>query len=112
MPRRVWAAFLAALVLGAGLGALAGFVATSRWLAQPLARLNLMTPVFVLDRAAVLRALPPEASREAIEHALAALRTRAERLAAEGYLVLDGNLVVAAPEDVRIRAGGDARETR
>ena len=72
-------------------------------LQAPLEKLNLVTPVFVLDRSAVIKSLPPVANRETIARAMDALREKADRLAASGYLVIDSGLVVAAPEDVYVR---------
>jgi hypothetical protein len=92
-----------ALVLAGLLGGGAGFWAASIHLAEPLARLNTLTPVVVLDRAAVLRALPPTASADMIQQTLATLRASADRLAAAGYVVLDAGSVVAAPEDSHVR---------
>lgn len=85
------------------IGSLAGFWLTSQSFNARLEKLNLMTPVFVLDRSAVIRNLPPDASRETIDRALATLREQADKLAASGYLVIDAGLVVAAPEDVYVR---------
>lgn len=85
------------------LGGGAGFLAARHQLAEPLARLNTLTPVVVLDRAAVIRALPPTASAELIQQSLATLKASADRLAAAGYVVLDAGSVVAAPEDSHVR---------
>jgi hypothetical protein len=85
------------------IGSLAGYLTTSRILQSPLEKLNLVTPVFVLDRSTVIKSLPPDASRETIDRAMAALREKADRLAGSGYLVIDAGLVVAAPEDIYVR---------
>jgi hypothetical protein len=95
--------WMVALIVSTVLGSLAGYLVTSRTLTAPLERLTLVTPVFVLDKAAVIQSLPPEASPETIERAMSAWRAKAERLAASGYLILDASLVVAAPEDVYVR---------
>ena len=87
-------------------GSLAGFWLTTHSLHARLEKLDLTTPVFVLDRSAVIKSLPPDASPDTIARAMAALRDKAARLAASGYLVIDFGLVVAAPEDVYVR---DAR---
>ena len=85
------------------IGSLAGYLTTSRTLQSPLEKLNLVTPVFVLDRSAVIKELSPDATPETIARAMAALREKADRLAASGYLVIDAGLVVAAPEDIYVR---------
>ena len=85
------------------IGSLAGYLTTSRTLQAPLEKLNLVTPVFVLDRSAVIKELSPDATPETIARAMAALREKADRLAASGYLVIDAGLVVAAPEDIYVR---------
>lgn len=110
MAGRAFRWWFLAIVIGTALGGFAGFVATSRLLAAPLERLSLVTPVVVLDRAAALRSLPPDAPREAIEQVLSTLRAKADRLAASGYLVLDAGLVVAAPEDVVVGGGREDRD--
>jgi len=85
------------------IGSLAGYLTTSRTLQAPLEKLNLVTPVFVLDRSVVIKSLPPDASRETVDQAMIALREKANRMAASGYLVIDSGLVVAAPEDIYVR---------
>lgn len=91
------------VALAGAMGGGAGALVAARRVADPLARLNTLTPVVVLDRAAVIRALPPTAPPEAIQQALATLKATAERLAASGYLVLDAGSIVAAPEDIRVK---------
>jgi hypothetical protein len=85
------------------LGSIAGYLATSRMLEEPLHKLSLTTPVFVLDRAAWAKAIPPDASPEAIDKAMDEWRQKADKLARAGYLVIDSGLVVAAPEEVYVR---------
>ena len=85
------------------IGSLAGYLTTSRTLQAPLEKLNLVTPLFVLDRSTVIKSLPPDARPETIDQAMNALREKADRLAASGYLVIDAGLVVAAPEDIYVR---------
>lgn len=76
----------------------------SRVLAEPLQKLSLTTPVFVLDRAHWVKAIPPDATPEVIAKAMDAWRQKADQLARAGYLVLDSGMVVAAPEDVYVRS--------
>jgi len=85
------------------IGSLAGFWLTSQSFHARLEKLDLVTPVFVLDRSVVIRNLPPDASRETVDRSMSALREKANRLAASGYLVIDSGLVIAAPEDVYVR---------
>lgn len=105
MPARstFWAVGLLASWI---VGSLAGFWMTTHSLHTRLAKLDLTTPVFVLDRSAVIKSLPPDASPDTIARAMAAMRDKADRLAASGYLVIDAGWVLAAPEDVYVR---DAR---
>lgn len=100
-PKTVW--FIAALLF-AGLSALGGYYATSRPLAEPLHKLSMTTPVLVLDRAALVKSLPPEAPPEVIRKAMDEWRQKAEQLARAGYLVIESGMVVAAPEDVYVRS--------
>jgi hypothetical protein len=82
---------------------LGGFYLTQKLLEEPLAKLGLTTPVFILDRAAWVRSLPADASQEAVNKAMEDWREKAGQLANAGYLVIDSGLVVAAPEDVYVR---------
>lgn len=102
MPRKVtW--MLAMVVIAAVCGALAGTLTVRQALTEPLERLALTTPVFVLDRAAVIKSLPPSASEAEIHRTVAALREQASRLGDAGYLVIDATAVLAAPEDLYVR---------
>ena len=96
-------AWFAAVLLSSALGSIGGFYGTKMELEEPLDKLGLTTPVFVLDRAAWLRPLPADASQEAINKAMDDWREKAGQLAKAGYLVIDSGLVVAAPEDVYVR---------
>ncbi|MFZ2449248.1 MAG: hypothetical protein WAW36_01865 [Methylovulum miyakonense] len=93
---------LAALVLGMAGGSLAAYL----MLKTPLARLNLTTPVFVLDRARLIQSLPPDASQEQMSQTVEAWTTLGRKLSAAGYLVIDSTAVVAAPADVYVRPEG------
>jgi hypothetical protein len=92
-----------AVLLFSALSALGGYYATRRALMEPLHKLSMTTPVLVLDRAALIKSLPPEAPPELIRKAMDAWRQKAEQLARAGYLVIDSGMVVAAPEDVYVR---------
>ncbi len=96
-------AWLAAVLLSSILGAIGGFYASQQALKEPLAKLGLTTPVFILDRAAWVRSLPTDASQETINKAMEDWREKAGQLAKAGYLVIDSGMVVAAPEDVYVR---------
>ncbi len=97
-------AWLIAVLLSSGLGSLGGYLATSRMLEEPLQKLSLTTPVFVLDRTHWVKAIPPDATPEVIAKAMDEWRQKADRLARAGYLVIDSGMVVAAPEDVYVHA--------
>lgn len=90
---------LAALVLGIAGGSLAAYL----MLKTPLARLSLTTPVFVLDRARLIQALPPDATQEQMIQTVDGWKNLGRKLSAAGYLVIDSTAVVAAPEDVYVR---------
>ncbi len=102
MPSKT--AWLIAVLLSSGLGSLGGYLATSRTLEEPLQKLSLTTPVFVLDRARWVKAIPPDATPEVVTKAMDAWRQKADQLAGAGYLVLDSGMVVAAPEDVYVHS--------
>jgi hypothetical protein len=99
-PNAIW---FVAILLFSALSSLGGYYATSRALAEPLHKLSMTTPVLVLDRAALVKSLPPEAPPELILKAMDEWRQKAEQLARAGYLVIDSGMVVAAPEDVYVR---------
>ncbi|WP_026608649.1 hypothetical protein [Methylocaldum szegediense] len=90
-------------VIAAVFGTLASIVTVRLTLTVPLERLALTTPVFVLDRAAVIKALPPSASETDIHRTVATLREKAERLGEAGYVVIDGTAVLAAPKDLYVQ---------
>jgi hypothetical protein len=98
--KTVW---FASIILSSALGSLGGFYASQQALKEPLTKLGLTTPIFILDRAAWVRSLPADAPQEAINRAMEDWRQQAEQLAKAGYLVIDSGMVVAAPEDVYVR---------
>ena len=100
-PNTAW---LIAVLLSSALGSLGGYLVTSRMLEEPLQKLSLTTPVFILDRAHWVKAIPPEATPEVMAKAMDEWRQKADQLARAGYLVLDSGMVVAAPEDVYVRS--------
>jgi len=65
-------------------------------------RLTLMTPIVVVDRAAVLKSLPINASPEIRDQVTQNLKDLTSRYSQEGFLVLDGSWVLGAPEDVYV----------
>lgn len=97
-----WAIALIALVLGMAGGTLAAVL----MLKAPLQRLSLMTPVFVLDRARLIQALPPNATAAQMANTVDNWKQLAAKLSAAGYLVIDASAVIAAPEDVYVRTEG------
>jgi uncharacterized protein (DUF2384 family) len=97
-------AWLTAVLVSSLLGSLGGYLATSRTLEEPLQKLSLTTPVFVLDRVHWVKAIPPDATPEVMAKAMNEWRHKADQLARAGYLVLDSGMVVAAPEDVYVHA--------
>lgn len=95
---------LGALLAATVLGMLGGYLAASWKLREPLERLNLTTPVFVLDRGGMIRALPPDASPAQMAKMVEDWKNLANKLSAAGYLVIDSTAVVAAPEDLYVGA--------
>ncbi|WGS88656.1 hypothetical protein [Methylomonas sp. UP202] len=94
-------------LLAVALAAIALSVSSSYWLVRhslsaELDKLNLLTPVFVIDRTGWMRGLPKDASQGAIEQAMQAWQAKVAKLAASGFVVVDANLVVGAPEDVYV----------
>ena len=73
----------------------------SLWRVHQIAnRIALTTPVLILDRSAHLHALPEGSAPETRQQLLLELKQRADRYAREGYLVIDGGWVLAAPEEL------------
>jgi hypothetical protein len=80
--------------------ALAGGYLGAEIAARPLREaIDIRPPVLIIDVAAALEGVAPEAVGEAITD----LGTTAKRLADGGVLVLDAQAVLAAPEDVYVR---------
>jgi hypothetical protein len=88
------------------LGLMGGTVAATQMLKEPLQRLNLITPVFVLDRARLIQAIPPNATPEQMARTVEDWQRLATKLSNAGYLVLDSTAVVAAPDDTYVRPEG------
>lgn len=85
----------------ASFGCLSGFT-TLVELRHLEARLTLMTPIVVIDRAAILKGLPVSGDTEERERVTQNLKELAARYAEEGFLVMDGGWVLGAPEDVYV----------
>ena len=102
-PKSQW---LSTTLIAACLGGIGGWLAAQQQLQQPLARLNLVTPVFVLDRAKLIQSIPPNASQEHMAKIVEDWQGQAKKLSDAGYLVIDSTSVVAAPEDVYVRHTG------
>ena len=95
------------VVLGLA-GALAAGALAGWWVSRDLrAELALRPPALVLDLAAAVRSVPPEAVNELLARQLASAR----QLAAGGFLVLDAQAVLAAPPELTVIAPGVAGET-
>lgn len=97
---------LSNVLIAACLGSIGGWLAAHQQLQQPLARLNLVTPVFVLDRAELIQSIPPIASQEHMARIVDDWQSQAKKLSDAGYLVIDATAVVAAPDDVYVRQVG------
>jgi hypothetical protein len=88
------------------LGLMGGTIAATQLLKAPLQRLNLITPVFVLDRARMIQAIPPNATPEQMARTVEDWQRLAAKLSEAGYLVMDSTAVVAAPDDTYVRPEG------
>jgi hypothetical protein len=88
------------------LGFLGGAFAATQMLKEPLQRLNLITPVFVLDRTRLIQTMPPNATPEQMARTVEDWQRLATKLSDAGYLVLDSTAVVAAPDDTYVRPEG------
>jgi hypothetical protein len=88
------------------LGLVGGTIAATQMLKEPLQRLNLVTPVFVLDRARLIQVIPPNATPEQMARTVEDWQRLAAKLSDAGYLVLDSTAVVAAPDDTYVRPEG------
>lgn len=98
--------WLGIILLAALVGLLSGTLSAYQMLKAPLQRLNLTTPVFVLDRSRLIQALPPNATQEQMARTVDDWQRLATKLSAAGYLVIDSTAVIAAPTDVYVRAEG------
>lgn len=98
--------WLSIILIASSLGCLGGWFAAHQQLQQPLARLNLVTPVFVLDRAKLIQAIPPNATQEQMSKIVDDWQSQARKLSDAGYLVIDSTSVVAAPGDLYIQSQG------
>ena len=98
--------WLGIILLAALVGLLSGTLSAYQMLKVPLQRLNLTSPVFVLDRSRLIQALPPNATQEQMARTVDDWQRLATKLSAAGYLVIDSTAVIAAPTDVYVRAEG------
>ncbi|BBL57513.1 hypothetical protein [Methylomonas koyamae] len=99
-PKSQW---LSTVLISLFLGSIGGWLAAQQQLQQPLARLNLVTPVFVLDRGKLIQSIPPNASQEQMAKIVDDWQGQAKKLSDAGYLVIDSTAVVAAPADVYVQ---------
>ena len=95
--KTVW---FATVILSSALGSLGGFYASQQALKEPLAKLGLTTPVFILDRAAWVRSLPADASQEVVNRAMEDWREKAGQLAKAGYLVPERKVLLPLQNNV------------
>ena len=98
--------WLGITLLAAVVGLLSGTLSAYQLLKVPLQHLSMTTPVFVMDRARLIRALPPNATPEQMAQAVENWQRLAFKLSNAGYLVLDSTAVIAAPDDVYVRTEG------
>ncbi len=98
--------WLSGVLIAASLGTVGGWFAAHQQLQQPIARLNLVTPVLVLDRARLIQSIPPNATQEQMTKMVDDWQGQAKKLSDAGYLVIDSTAVVAAPIDLYIQTHG------
>lgn len=98
--------WLSMVLIATSLGTVGGWFAAHQQLQQPIARLNLVTPVFILDRAKLIQAIPPNATQEQMAKIVDDWQGQAKKLSDAGYLVIDSTAVVAGPSDLYIQAQG------
>ena len=95
---------LLTFLFGAGSGAAGGYYTALRTIqAELLSR----PPVAVIDMATVIAGTPDqpgEAAGARTNRVLLALRAKAGKLAQAGYVVLDAQAVIEAPEDLYVPA--------
>ena len=104
--KSTWLPWLVMGLLAFIVGLTGGALAANQLLNAPLQRLSLTTPVFVLDRTRLIRALPPNATPEQMAQTVEDWQRLAIKLSTAGYLVLDSTAVIAAPDDVYVRTEG------
>ena len=97
-----WRLVLAVVIAAGGAGYLGAYLA-QRHLRSELA---LRPPVILFDLAEAVKGGEPAGLDVRLERA----RSRAHRLAAGGFLVLDAQAVIAAPPELFLAAEGDAAE--
>lgn len=98
--------WLSMVLIAASLGTVGGWLAAHQQLQQPIARLSLVTPVFVMDRAKLIQSIPPNATQEQMAKIVDDWQSQARKLSNAGYLVIDSTAVVAAPSDLYIQSQG------
>lgn len=98
--------WLSIILIASSLGTVGGWFAAQQQLQQPLARLNLVTPVFLLDRAKLIQSIPPNATQEQMAKIVDDWQGQAKKLSDAGYLVMDSTAVVAAPSDLYVQVQG------
>lgn len=98
--------WLSMVLITASLGTVGGWLAAHQQLQQPIERLNLVTPVFVLDRTKLIQSIPPNATQEQMAKIVDDWQGRAKKLSDAGYLVIDSTAVVTAPGDLYIQVQG------
>ncbi|MFA5920775.1 MAG: hypothetical protein WC856_05735 [Methylococcaceae bacterium] len=100
------AQWLGITLLASVVGLLSGTLSAYQLLKVPLQHLSLTTPVFVLDRARLIQAIPPNATPDQMAQTVEDWKRVATKLSTAGYLVIDSTAVIAAPADVYIRPEG------
>ena len=72
------------------------------WVYRVAKDTRLLTPIAVLDRNAFIRSIPKEANEADRAKAIRELSELEQKFVAEGYLVVDSQWVLGAPEELLI----------
>lgn len=91
------------ILLSALAGGICGWISAYTVYRDALNRIELLTPVVVLDATGVLKHLDVRSTPEEIAAAMEKVNRQAEKLKEAGFLVLKPNAVMAAPEAVHVK---------
>lgn len=88
-------------------GVVGGIIGTRLVFQEALKRIELVSPVVVLDAAPALDSIQVRSTPEEIAAVLRQVNEQAERLKQKGFVVLRPNAVMAMPEAVHVTVGAN-----